>query len=232
MINITPNDGQQTTQVPVDKMKILEEIITEYIDNGDAFTAFDVSWEAHNRGVVDRHRDMRDDIHDLVDTITDLKLTNEGVLTHRTLIDVGAQELPWLYFPDGFDPADYVGKSRLKLDKDSKPNHTIGDQMILYIGVKDRLYIPMTMCVKLGLNEGDDVFVAPTNGKVYVAANGQIGTVTASLMQTFVVAKGGGFKVSRSCLEQAGFDLAGTPKFNLQFIDDSGLGKYLEITLA
>ena len=231
MINITPADGQGT-QAPVDRLKTLEEIITEYIDNGEAFTAFDVSWESHNRGVVDRHRDMRDDIHDLVDTITDLKLTNEGVLTHRTIIDVGAQNLPWLYFPDGFDPADYVGKDRLDIDKDSKPIHTVGDRMILYIGVKDRLYIPMSMCVKIGLNEGDDVFVAPSNGKLHVATDGQIGTSTASLIQTFAVAKGGGFKVSRSCLEEAGFDLAGTPKFNLQFLDDSGLGKHLEITLA
>lgn len=230
MVNIMPGTSQQATQTPVDKMKVLEEVITEFINNGDAFTAFDVSWEAHNRGVVDRHRDMRDDIHALVDTITDLKLTNDGILYHRTLIDVGTQIAPWLFFLDGYDPADYVGKDRLKLDKDSKPNHTVGDQMILYIGVQERLYIPMSLCKKLGLDEGSTVFVTPSNGKLYISAIGQMSIAIGGLVETFVIAKGGGFKVGRSCLEECGFDLTNDRKFQIQFTDDPALGKYLEIT--
>jgi hypothetical protein len=81
---------------------IVEEVIQEKVRAGEMFTAYDVTCEARRRGATDRHRAIRQFVHDLH------ARGRMGPDYARSLIhipDIGAT--PWLYHCYWDDPAEY-----------------------------------------------------------------------------------------------------------------------------
>lgn len=83
--------------------QIIDAVVADFISNKQAFTAFDVSKEARNRGADERHRDMRGYIH------------NVSALTHevdygdyrKTQLSFSSGESPFLYHHNSYDPSGY-----------------------------------------------------------------------------------------------------------------------------
>jgi len=87
--------------------QILDTVIREFLDQGRAFTAFEVSLEAKTRGADERHRDMKNYIHQCPGLNDEMEF---GDYT-KTLTNVGqdgGQPLQaFLYHPKCYDPATY-----------------------------------------------------------------------------------------------------------------------------
>lgn len=84
-------------------MTALETIIQGKINNGEIFTAFDITKELRvqvGKSVRISHNDVKHDIHDLIQ-----RHSNSGSVSYsRTLVDLpGVPERPFLYHPQGSD---------------------------------------------------------------------------------------------------------------------------------
>ena len=85
----------------------INDVVGEWIREGKMFTAFEVSLSVKHSGVHERHRHMREYIHE---TIFRLGI-QRGDYT-RTLMDVGAPEQAWVYHTLGANPYDHVPLER------------------------------------------------------------------------------------------------------------------------
>src|SRR5262245_35534198 len=85
----------------------IDEIADEWIHAGKMFTAFEVSLAVKQRGVKERHRNMREYIHEVIH-----RLGIQRGDYSRTLMDVGAPEQAWVYHTIGANPYEYVPLDR------------------------------------------------------------------------------------------------------------------------
>lgn len=83
---------------------IIDAVIAEFVSADRAFTAFEVSLEAQQRGVQARHRHLRDHIH-ACKALTDI--TEFGDY-EKTLVDVGQGHQAFLYHRFDYDTANYT----------------------------------------------------------------------------------------------------------------------------
>ena len=91
--------------------QLIIEVVTAKVDGDEKFTAFDVSREVQARqeedGVpMDRHRNIKNDIH------REMAQYVDSGIYEKTLHEVGAPSLAFLYHPSGTDPSDYVPQHR------------------------------------------------------------------------------------------------------------------------
>jgi hypothetical protein len=94
--------------------QILRNTLSAWTTQGRAFTAFEVSLEARNQGCTERHREMKDLIHEVMDYI----LSFGGY--RQTIVPVGTENgqrlEAILYHPKNFAPSQYQplqrGRSR------------------------------------------------------------------------------------------------------------------------
>jgi len=84
----------------------LEEIAKEWLAERRMFTAFEVSLEAKERGIPERHRDLKGLVHQAVS-----KVGSSRDYT-RTLMDVGAPVQAWVYHHLQDNPYTYRPLSR------------------------------------------------------------------------------------------------------------------------
>lgn len=103
-----------------DTENTIREVVKEWVAVGRMFTAFEVSLAAKERGVEERHRNMRNRVHEII--------YDEGVNNNytRMLMDVGAPEQAWLYYPVGGDPYSYQ-----PLDRNAHDTRASGTPAIL-----------------------------------------------------------------------------------------------------
>lgn len=91
---------------------IINAVVKEFITQSRAFTAFDVSLEAKSRGATERHRDMKDFIHQSSVLNDEMQYGNYT----KTLVyvgDDGGNKLQaFLYHPTNYDPNSYVPQPR------------------------------------------------------------------------------------------------------------------------
>src|SRR5262249_57417937 len=69
----------------------IDDIVQDWVNEGRMFTAFEVSLAVKEQGVRERHRNMRDQVHEVIFRIGGPKGYS------RTLMDVGAPEQAWGY---------------------------------------------------------------------------------------------------------------------------------------
>jgi hypothetical protein len=87
--------------------QIIDTVVKEFLDRGQAFTAFEVSLEAKKRGATERHRDMKNYIHQCPVLNDEMEFGNYD----KTLVHVGnegGQPLQaFLYHPKSYDASTY-----------------------------------------------------------------------------------------------------------------------------
>jgi hypothetical protein len=88
----------------VDNQNLINAVLDDFIGKGQAFTAFEVSIEAKKRGATERHRDMRDFIHQCQCLNDELQFGGY----EKTLVPVGGGNKAFLYHHNTFDPSGYV----------------------------------------------------------------------------------------------------------------------------
>ncbi|MCA9175047.1 MAG: hypothetical protein KDB14_11245 [Planctomycetales bacterium] len=83
----------------------IDEVVKKFVDEGRLFTAFEVSLAVKDRGVRERHRNMRSPIHESV-------AEHAGNDYTRTLLDVGAPAQAWVYHRLVDNPHEYEPMER------------------------------------------------------------------------------------------------------------------------
>lgn len=83
-----------------DLENVVKEQLGDFIEENYAFTAYDVTVALRTKfsGEVIAHYKVRDIVHRLMDGVGSY---------NRSLIDVGKDVQPWLYYPEDFDPELY-----------------------------------------------------------------------------------------------------------------------------
>ena len=199
----------------------LTNTITDFVNEGRMFTAFEVSLVAKKRGVRYRHRHLRDTVHELV-----IDLGNAAGYT-RTLRNVGAPEPAWVYHLREDDPLDYV-----PLPRRDAPSGSMSDiPLVVSVGAskpmqlrprttppawvppgghvtdqRGRLCIPVAHLAQIGANPGQIVNVAcnPSSRKVYVTRPNRHDTHDPDT--TYTVEPDGNVRLTQLTLERAGID--------------------------
>ncbi len=79
-------------------MTVIQDVIAEKTGNDEMFTAFDVSRAVQSRGIKERHRNMKRDIHSQMSGF-------DGY--NRTSVDIPGKGTAFLYHPDYADVESY-----------------------------------------------------------------------------------------------------------------------------
>src|SRR5258708_1003673 len=98
----TPSAGGKTMTLGIAIQSRIEEIVAQWVREGKMFTAFEVSLALKEEGVRERHRNMREFVHQ--------SIFRAGIARgdySRTLMDVGAPEQAWVYHSIGSNPYEY-----------------------------------------------------------------------------------------------------------------------------
>lgn len=83
----------------------IDEVVKEFVEAGRIFTAFEVSLAVKEKGVRERHRNMRSYVHESI-------AEQAGQSYTRTLRDVGAPVQAWVYHRLRDSPYEYVPLDR------------------------------------------------------------------------------------------------------------------------
>ena len=100
-------------------VQVIEEVIDEAVNSNEWFTALTISKEVKNRGVTERHRNMRGEIHQYIS-----ELIEEGDADYdKTLIRINASggANAFLYHSRGADISGWDGDTALVLAKVASP---------------------------------------------------------------------------------------------------------------
>lgn len=85
--------------LPQHILDTIQDVVDQWVTQARMFTAFEISLAVKDRGVQERHRNMKEDVHEIIiDTAIE-----DGNYT-RTLMDVGAPVQAWLYHPISENP--------------------------------------------------------------------------------------------------------------------------------
>lgn len=195
----------------------IDAVITDFIGQGRAFTAYDVSKEAQARGADERHRDMRDYIH------SSSILHNEvGFGSYRkTQLHFVGGESPFLYHHETYDPATYQPANGKVLSVSAPASPAIvanavssvptitgpistshvrhkNDDGTFTLGYGSSLLIELQYVKACGLNPGDTVYVYPNDDKVILSKTNP-GNGRAKRIE-----QRGGIRLSQISLKEAG----------------------------
>ena len=179
--------------------EIIEEVVTEYVKDREAFTAYDITLACRRKGMPGRHLAVKQIIHETIDAVCNLLEDEEDILYMRTLIDVGADVEPWLYHHEEFEITDYK-----PLKRDDRDNITVDDtvntvrvdtgsddELILSICTKNRLYMGKDACEKLGFEPGDQIYIVEDGGDYHL----QTDPIMCSGSPCYTIEKHGGVRV-------------------------------------
>ena len=190
----------------------ITSVVTEWVNQSRMFTAFEVSLAVKDLGVRERHRNLRDTVHEIIFKVG-------GPLDYsRTLMDVGAPEQAWVYHPKAvspyrYQPLDRTGTAPQRTpaaDADLPPLRNPAGLVwgsVAQAGVPAgaygtdslaRLCLPVMLLHGIGVGPGDRVKVQfdATEKKIIAEKGGEDGAFTAEA--------DGNVRLTQQQLEQAG----------------------------
>lgn len=193
-------------------MSVINEIIEQWLDQGRAFTAYEVTLEARKQGEKGRHKDLKESIH----SDSSLKDAVEFGDYVKTNVDVGASSKAILYHPDTYDPTSYQPlNSAPSQSTPSIPQEVKFPSNPEYcLDYRNRLFIPKSYLAQIAV-PGENVSIFSEGSKVLVKKHQPVD----SPLTTLKVEKDGEIRISQSTLISAG--LTGN-KFNL-FVNNNVL---------
>lgn len=204
----------------------IENVVTEKVNSGEMFTAYDVSKEVQqllkdNGHPFERHNQLKDRVHEEMQTyLQDDKY-------RRNLQDVGAPSQAFVYYPVGGDPAMYLSTAPSK-PTPSSPTSTstpttkkqaddVGDTKDHGRKTDSRgtLTVPVQIVAAAGFNNLETAYATPTthNGKLALAlSKSPIRDDYASLIDhvtTYTVDSHGNIRITGFTLTRAGIGVPG-----------------------
>lgn len=214
--------------------EIINEVLKTFIDQGRAFTAFEVSLEAKSKGATERHRDMKGYIHSS-ELITD---NMEFGDYSQTLVNVGTEQgqtlKAFLYHPKSFDPNTYnplirggqfANKNSVAVIPpvanltDGTTTPTVSPSSESYVlDSRDRLLIPTSYMRKVGFEPGNTAYIYQEGDAVAVGPK----EPSLGVNKTQKVERDGDIRIARSTLEQNGLAAS---SFVIEVVDDIVLVK-------
>jgi len=196
----------------------INEVVTTWTEEGRMFTAFEVSLNLKEQGVRERHRNLRDHVHQAIFTIGGPKDYS------RTLMDVGAPEQAWVYHPQTsspyrYRPLDRSGFNPLPPDDPNVAVPALRRQRGLVWGSaaqagvppgaygtdqRGRVCIPVTLLHAIGAEAGERVKVqcTPEREQLTIALQGEQESVAADT--SYTVEQDGNVRLTQSTLDKAG----------------------------
>jgi hypothetical protein len=196
----------------------INEVVTEFIRAGKMFTAFEVSLEVKKRGGEERHRNMREYVHETI-----FRLGIERGDYSRTLMDVGAPEQAWVYHTIASNPYDYVPLDRSGMDvvpAHSRPRGVrnplrltpgLANPFAIPTGAygtdqRGRLCVPVSLLTQLGVGPGEQVNVLcdPANEQALITK--ATGATSGNPDTHYTVEGDGNVRITQGTLEKAGLD--------------------------
>src|SRR5262249_20215506 len=195
----------------------IDDIVADWVREGRLFTAFEVSLAVKEQGVRERHRNMREYVHQ--------SIFHAGVARGdytRTLMDVGAPEQAWVYHPAGsnpyeYEPLDRSGFDRPRVKRDGVPAG-VRNPALLRAGLtaphaipqgafgtdqRGRLCIPVHLLSQIGAGPGQRVKVLcdPANEQVLISKGN--GTNGVDSDTSYTVEADGNVRIPQGTLEKA-----------------------------
>ena len=200
----------------------ITEVVTDWVGEGKMFTAFEVSLAVKERGVRERHRNMRDKVHEII-----FRIGGPQAYT-RTLMDVGAPEQAWVYHPHDRNPYTYR-----PLNRDGYDSPPADDPVLVPSGIRNpiklvwgspahatvppgaygtdqrgRLCIPVGLLGQIGAGPGQRVNVLcdPANEQVLISKVTNGGAAPGSPDTSYTVEPDGNVRITQGTLEKAALD--------------------------
>jgi hypothetical protein len=204
--------------------RAISQVVEEWTEEGKMFTAFEVSLAAKERGIRERHRHLRDTVHELIFEIG-------GPLDYtRTLRDVGAPEQAWVYHLPADNPYRYRPLPRHDgpaVDHDAMPDvtlvmpHGIRNPIRLHTAAhapamvpagahgtdqRGRLCIPVALLAQMGIGPGQSVDVRCSRFEEKVYITRPSANQPQDLDARYVAEPDGNVRLTQMTLEKAGIE--------------------------
>jgi hypothetical protein len=196
----------------------INDVVSNWVNEGRMFSAFEVSLAVKDQGVRERHRNMRDAVHEVIFRIGG----PQGY--SRTLMDVGAPEQAWVYHPKSTSPYRYRpldrgdGKSTPADDPSFVAPPIRNPRALAWASTaqamvppgafgtdqRGRLCLPVTLLQGLGVSAGRRVRVQcePSQERLTIAALDDSEVQTADT--TYTAEPDGNVRLTQSTLDRAG----------------------------
>jgi hypothetical protein len=205
----------------------ITDAVTEWTAAGKMFTAFEVSLAVKQRGVRQRHRQLRDDVHEVI-----FRVGGSAGYT-RTLMDVGAPQQAWVYHRLDDNPYTYQPLDRTGLDaqadipfvvpagvRNAGPLATgAARPWAVPVGAygtdqRGRVCIPVTLVARLGVGPGQRVAVVcdPTTEQVHITR--PTANPGDDVDTSYTVEPDGNVRITQGTLLRAGLD--GLPCYRIE----------------
>jgi hypothetical protein len=199
-------------------MELVNQVVAEFVREGKMFTAFEVSLEVKRRGGQERHRNLREFVHETI-----FRIGIERGDYSRTLMDVGAPDQAWVYHTLIANPYDYIPLDRSGMETVPPQNRPRGIRNAVKLagGIdspfaipmgaygtdqRGRLCIPVSLLTQIGVGPGQQVNVLcdPANEQALItrAASNAAGNPDT----TFTVEPDGNVRLTPGTLEKAALD--------------------------
>ena len=202
----------------VEVQELVNQVVSEFVGEGKMFTAFEVSLEVKKRGGQERHRNMREYVHETI-----FRIGIERGDYSRTLMDVGAPEQAWVYHTVAANPYDYVPLDRTGMD--TVPAHArprgVRNPLKLTPGLsspfaipagaygtdqRGRLCIPVSLLTQLGVGPGQRVNVLCDPANEQAVLTKASGPDAGNSDTSYTVEGDGNVRLTQGTLEKATLD--------------------------
>lgn len=152
---------------------LLEQEIGKRVDRREVFTAHDIKVAVREQGHWVEHEAARQ-------VVQSYYFTNAmGDDYVRSIIDVGAESMPWAYHPYNVDPNTHPSAKSNQASATLKSGTSVtlltsaksSDKITKTVTTKNRLMFPASMLREVGVAKGDHVFVGfyASDGKLSVS---------------------------------------------------------------
>jgi hypothetical protein len=188
--------------------QMVEEICAEMVKARKMFTAFDVSREARQRGTTERHRNMKQAVHDYFER------GDMGADYDRLLVAIpGVSRKAWLYYLRSDDPALYQPQA-VQAARKSRGGNLSG----CHVDRRARVCVPVRWVRQAGLHPGDSVYVLPDQSSKCLVLTSRCPTKGSQRsVLTYKVDRDGNIRIAKGTLQRAAitgqvFDIHGDKK--------------------
>ena len=212
---------------------IVDNVINDFVQNNKPFTAFDVTQEARKQDATEFHGQMKASVHG---RWADLQNHN---YQRQTVSLAGSPVDPWLYFPQGYDPVDYVNAINAgntvpagvaspahpsgiaQPDDDDDDDDATADYTTGSLTSEDRLAIPTSMLRDIGVDAYDTVHVIaiPNDKKIEIRVDiGPNGIDPSNYVSEYETGRRMKVRISKRIMDKA--NVSGTV-FKIEKVGDS-----------
>jgi hypothetical protein len=180
--------------------QLIEQVLQEKVQRGEMFTALDVSLETQKRGVQERHRNMRQVVHQYFEG------GYMGSHYTRTLVSIpGAPSAAWLYHLTSDQPANFQPLSRAGMNNRSQRARKASNPATdgYSIDRRARVCVPVRLLRQAGFQPGDEAYVIVDGGSQGLALSKTCPRAHKQSLTSYRVDRYGNVRIAQGTLRRA-----------------------------